>query len=1236
MPSLCVGQGFLEMGNLAIGSWTKEPLFEAAIEILKENIEKIRNSSTEFDFNVLGKKKIISPDVAVFYPVGTELVMDCLPGYRMEGEPTNTCENTNRWSHPFPACSQIICPNLANIDNGQLVTEGFKFRQRATYKCDPGFSLAGSSLRTCLDTGDWSGDTPTCAPLICPEPEEVEHGVLAPLASVEYGALASYSCLPGHTLLGGAERVCGHQGSWSGQLPLCVNTSQNCLVPQLINSGYVAYDGNLEVGSQAWYDCNAEHELVGPRERTCQEDGGWSGASPSCRPEHCVPVRELVQGSVVGLDFGFESSLQFSCNPGYGLQGADIITCGKGQLWSNHPPVCVPLTCPSPDPIDKGQIRGSARRFGDSITYSCSAGHTLLGPRVRRCTSDSLWSGRSPRCAVITCPQPAPLENGRVELELPMPGEKARFHCNLGWALQGNTNITCTSSGQWEGDVARCVPAQCTIPSKTTAILVSQQANEAEVGAKITWACAEGLLLHGSNTLTCLPTGIWDIDPPSCVKPDCSAVVEVDNGVIFGLKNTSLGTEVRFSCDNGYYKVSSSELSCSLGGRWEGSIPICSRHQCPQMSAVAHATSMVRPLGDTYVMDYQCEEQYKLVGGSKLTCLSGDMWDSKPPSCILSYCLRIPNIPKMLYKRGQVLLGETVKFTCQHGHQIKGATFIKCLQSGTWATALPSCLPLTCSFERHVRHGSWKLSPGLFTRQLWAEGKRLEQPNNAIYVGDSLRVVCDRGYEVFREAESQCLVTQQLDYPVAKCKTSHCSRLRNIEYGSLKTEARYKGATASYSCQEGHRIKGNNKRRCLRNKTWSGSPPSCQVVTCPIVHDIAHGEVELDNGAAEYGAVLRYSCHLGYELVGVASRRCGPQGQWEGAEPECVLVRCPAPRIPLHGEQEVQSLAAGGTVAYSCTHGYRLAGSHLLTCLADKTWSHPLPSCHRIYCKQPKTPSNGKVVAPSWEYQAHAQYSCFSGHSLVGPHSRSCLHTGQWSGPEPSCRANLCPKVTVKQGTASTEGLNPGDAATMACNPGFRLQGASRLVCQMSLEWAPAPPSCLPVHCGEPHPVENAIAVVEDKDYMSTLDYRCLQGFEARGSTQLTCSGDGTWEGDLPSCVPTPCTYLETPPHTTISFSSPHGYDLGFGSTASLLCLPGYVAMAASTVTCGQDGQWRGEVHPCLPVPCGSPPLASHSSVQVTLKDGHYHADFSCSPGYFLKGASRLLCASDTTWQFGM
>ena len=52
---------------------------------------------------------------------------------------------------------------ISNPDNGSVSTVGGdQFLAEANYSCISGFELRGCSHRSCLSTGLWSGDAPTC------------------------------------------------------------------------------------------------------------------------------------------------------------------------------------------------------------------------------------------------------------------------------------------------------------------------------------------------------------------------------------------------------------------------------------------------------------------------------------------------------------------------------------------------------------------------------------------------------------------------------------------------------------------------------------------------------------------------------------------------------------------------------------------------------------------------------------------------------------------------------------------------------------------------------------------------------------------------------------------------------------------------------------------------------------------------------------------------------------------
>ena len=54
------------------------------------------------------------------------------------------------------------CPKLSGPSYGSVTVSGLEVGSTATYQCDDGFLLVGSSTRYCQQYGDWSGEAPIC------------------------------------------------------------------------------------------------------------------------------------------------------------------------------------------------------------------------------------------------------------------------------------------------------------------------------------------------------------------------------------------------------------------------------------------------------------------------------------------------------------------------------------------------------------------------------------------------------------------------------------------------------------------------------------------------------------------------------------------------------------------------------------------------------------------------------------------------------------------------------------------------------------------------------------------------------------------------------------------------------------------------------------------------------------------------------------------------------------------
>lgn len=56
----------------------------------------------------------------------------------------------------------VLCPKLIAPSYGSVSVTGLEVGSMATYECNAGFQLVGTSTRYCFPNGEWSAEAPTC------------------------------------------------------------------------------------------------------------------------------------------------------------------------------------------------------------------------------------------------------------------------------------------------------------------------------------------------------------------------------------------------------------------------------------------------------------------------------------------------------------------------------------------------------------------------------------------------------------------------------------------------------------------------------------------------------------------------------------------------------------------------------------------------------------------------------------------------------------------------------------------------------------------------------------------------------------------------------------------------------------------------------------------------------------------------------------------------------------------
>lgn len=115
------------------------------------------------------------------------------------------------------------------------------------------------------------------------------------------------------------------------------------------------------------------------------------------------------------------------------------------------------------------------------------------------------------------------------------------------------------------------------------------------------------------------------------------------------------------------------------------------------------------------------------------------------------------------------------------------------------------------------------------------------------------------------------------------------------------------------------------------------------------------------------------------------------------------------PTLPL--TLRLEGLKLGQRAAYSCPTGYMLQGSENATCLASGNWSSPVPTCIPIQCPplfldDPHL-SLVELNTSAW---GRAVFRCSWGYRLTGMPTIECEPSGRWSGAIPRCRG-MCVSV---------------------------------------------------------------------------------------------------------------------------------------------------------------------------------------------------------------------------------
>ncbi|XP_066300830.1 E-selectin-like [Branchiostoma lanceolatum] len=201
------------------------------------------------------------------------------------------------------------------------------------------------------------------------------------------------------------------------------------------------------------------------------------------------------------------------------------------------------------------------------------------------------------------------------------------FTCDLGYNHAGSSSLTCQADSILSGDVPTCTRVEC---SELQSPTHGDSMGDNYYQDVMSFFCDSGYELDGLATITCQADGAWSGSVPSCTRVQCPPLTAPDNGGKTGINYYQ--DVVKFTCDPGYELVGVPSLICQSDRTWTGDVPTCTRIQCPVLPPPANGVSS----GSNFYLDvvtFTCDSGYDLEGDSSSTCQADRTWSSNVPSC---------------------------------------------------------------------------------------------------------------------------------------------------------------------------------------------------------------------------------------------------------------------------------------------------------------------------------------------------------------------------------------------------------------------------------------------------------------------------------------------------------------------------------------------------------------------------------------------------------------------------
>uniref|UniRef100_A0A669EUV2 CUB and Sushi multiple domains 2 n=1 Tax=Oreochromis niloticus TaxID=8128 RepID=A0A669EUV2_ORENI len=1109
------------------------------------------------------------------------------------------------------------------------------------------------------------------------------------------GSTVSYSCDPGYTLKGPEVLTClrGERRAWDSPLPLCVaecgGTIKDEPSGRVLSPGYPApYEHNLHCMwtiEAAPGSTISLHFLVFHTEEVHDVLRIWDGPQ-----DGGVLLREL-SGSALPQDVHstFNTiSLQFT---------TDFFTSKQGFALQFS--VSTATSCNDPGMPTNGTRGGDSREPGDHVVFQCDPGYILQGANRITCTEINgrfFWQPDPPTCTapcggnltgpsglILSPDYPEPYPHGRecdwtvtVTQDYVISLTFNQFSLEPSYDFlhiyDGPDSLSALLGSFYGTDVPDRIESSsntlflafrsdASLSSNGFVLQYTENPREScfepglvrngtrvgtdlKLGSTVTYHCDSGYTLEGDPTLTCI-MGVdgkpsWNKPKPICIAP-CGGQYSGTEGVVLSpgypgnyssartcLYSVVVPKDYVVFSQFAFFQTALNDIVEVYDGATQHSRVLSS------LSGAHTGESLPLATSNQILIRFTSKGQSSSRGFHLVY--------QAVPRTSATQCSSVPEPRNGRRMGNNFAVGAVVRFECSPGYVLEGSSAVECLTVPSalaqWNSSIPSCI-VPCGGNLTQRTGTI-LSPGFpepYLNGLNCVWKITVPEGSGIQI-QVISFVTEQNWdslEVFDGGDNTDTMLGSFSgttVPALLNSTSNqlylhffsdisvyliFSPVPVVPMNGIKVGERLQmNNVVSFHCEPGYTLQGNSHITCMPGtvRRWNYPPPLC-IAQCGGIREEMEGmilspgfpgnypsnsdctwRIYLPVGYGAHIQFLNFSTEANHDFLEI---RNGP------LETSAVIGRFSGQDVP----SSLLTTSHETTIYFHSDHSQNKPGFRF------EYQAYELQEC-----PDPEPFRYGVVVGAGFNVGQSISFECLPGYQLTGHSILTCEHgtTRNWDHPFPRCEVPCGGNITSDNGTIFSPGYPEEYPSSADCSwlitvaPGFGIK------LNFSLLQVHGPHDFITVWDG-PQETARKLGVFTDgepNDPPSSTSNQVLIRF--RSNTEKGGLFRISYQAyRLQYCLPPPII-----PNAEILMASK---EFKIGDIVRYRCLPGYQLSGNSILTCrlGTHLEFEGPPPSCDVTCPMNEILTASTGVIMSQSPGNGFPHFeSCSwvvkvePGY--------------------